>query len=101
MVRIERLPVTALDIRSDAVRKRGGIPYVNHHPATIARQFRAAGLQVERVLSVSNLRHPLLKKALPGPAMLAAERVAQPSLARVRFGPSLFFRLRKGPRAVG
>jgi len=101
MVRLERLPVTALDIRSDAVRKRGGIPYVNHHPATIARQFRAAGLQVERVLSVSNLRHPLLKKTLPGRAMLAAERIAQPSLARVQFGPSLFFRLRKVPRAVG
>src|SRR5215470_13708522 len=101
MVRRERLPVTALDIRSEAVRERGGIPYVNHHPATVARQFRAAGLQVQRVLSVSNLRHPLLKKALPGRTILAAEKMAQARLARVHFGPSLFFLLRKEPRAVG
>ena len=93
MVRREPLPLEALDIRSAATRERGGIPFVNHHPATVAAQFRAAGLQVERVLSVSNLRHPLIKKALPGRAILAAERIAQPRLARVQFGPSLFFLL--------
>jgi ubiquinone/menaquinone biosynthesis C-methylase UbiE len=95
LVRRERLPVTAHDIRSPETRERGGVPYVNHHPATVARQFRAAGLQVERVLSVSNLRHPFLKQALPGRAILAAERIAQPSLARIRFGPSMFFLLAK------
>jgi SAM-dependent methyltransferase len=95
MVRREPLPVTAVDIRSAAIRERGGIPFVNHHPATVATQFRTAGLQVERVLSVSNLRHPLIKKALPGRAIMAAERVAQARLARVQFGPSLFFLLRK------
>jgi len=101
MVRRERLPVSAIDIRSEAVRARGGIPYVNHHPASVARQFRAAGLQVERVLSVSNLRHPLLKKALPDRTILAAEKMAQARLARIQFGPSLFFLLRKDPRAAG
>ena len=95
MVRREPLPVTAVDIRSAAIRERGGIPFVNHHPATVARQFSTAGLRVERVLSVSNLRHPLIKKALPGRAIMAAERAAQGSLARVQFGPSLFFLLRK------
>jgi SAM-dependent methyltransferase len=95
MVRRERLPVGAHDIRSPQTRERGGVPFVNHHPAAVARQFRAAGLRVERVLSVSNLRHPLLKKALPGRAILAAERIAQPSLARIQFGPSLFFLLGK------
>lgn len=95
MVRREPLPVEAIDIRSAATRERGGIPFVNHHPATVAAQFRAAGLRVERVLSVSNLRHPLIKKALPGRAILAAERIAQARLARVQFGPSLFFLLRR------
>ena len=95
MVRRERLPVTAVDIRSAAIREQGGIPFVNHHPATVAKQFRTAGLQIERVLSVSNLRHPLIKKALPGRAILAAERIAQARLARIQFGPSLFFLLRK------
>ena len=101
MVRRERLPLAALDIRSEAVRERGGIPYVNHHPATVARQFRAADLQIQRVLSVSNLRHPLLKMALPGWTILAAEKMAQARLARIHFGPSLFFLLRKEPRDGG
>ncbi len=94
MVRRKRLPVTPLDVRSEATRERGGIPYVNHHPATVARQFRSAGLQIERVLSVSNLRHPFLKKALPDRAILAAEKLAQARLAKIQFGPSLFFLLR-------
>ena len=95
MVKREALSVVPVDIRSAATRERGGIPFVNHHPGTVATQFRAAGLQVERVLSVSNLRHSMFKKTLPGPAIMAAERVAQARLARVRFGPSLFFLLRK------
>ncbi len=95
MVRREPLPVQAIDIRSAANKERDSIPFVNHHPATVAKQFRTVGFQVERVLSVSNLRHPLIKKALPGRAILAAERVAQVRLAGMQFGPSLFFLLRK------
>jgi len=98
LARREPLPFTALDIRSEEARKRGGIPFVNHHPATIGSQFVAAGLHTERVLSVSNLRHPLIKKALPGRAILAAERAGQARLARLRFGPSLFFLLRRQAR---
>ena len=95
MAKREPLPLTALDIRSADARGRGGIPFVNHHPATIGSQFIAAGLHTERVLSVSNLRHPLIKRALPSRAILAAERAAQARLARLQFGPSLFFLLRK------
>jgi len=74
---------------------RGGIPFVNHHPDTVARQLEAAGLQIRRLLSVSNLRHPLIKKALPERVMLSVERAAQERLARIRFGPSMFFLVRK------
>jgi len=93
--RHERIPLTPIDIRSQEARERGGIPFVNHHPATIGSHFVAAGFHTERVLSVSNLRHPLIKKALPTRAILAAERVSQARLARLQFGPSLFFLLRK------
>jgi SAM-dependent methyltransferase len=99
LARREPLPFTALDIRSEQTKKRGGIPFVNHHPVTIGAQFAAAGLAAERVLSVSNLRHPAFKKALPERARLAAERMTQASLARVQFGPSLFFLLRREPEA--
>ena len=100
IARREPLPLTPLDIRSEEVRKGGGIPFVNHHPTTIGSQFVAAGLSTERVLSVSNLRHPLIKKALPTRAILVAERAAQARLARIQFGPSLFFLLRKQPHAA-
>jgi ubiquinone/menaquinone biosynthesis C-methylase UbiE len=95
MVRREPFAVVPIDIRSAAIREQGGIPFVNHHPATVVSQFRAAGLQVERVLSVSNLRHRLIKKTLPVAAIMAAERAAQARLAKMQFGPSLFFLLRK------
>lgn len=89
-LRGKRIPVSAVGIGS-----RGSIPYVNHHPGVVACQVTVAGLQIRRVLSVSNLRHPLIKKILPQRVMLAAEWAAQEGLAELRFGPSLFFLLQK------
>jgi ubiquinone/menaquinone biosynthesis C-methylase UbiE len=90
--RISRLPV---DLRSAESRQRGTAPYFNHHPSTIQYDLSAVGLDVLEVLSVSNLRHPVLKAMVPERAMLAVERAAQQRLARVYFGPSAFFLLRK------
>jgi SAM-dependent methyltransferase len=90
LARGEPIPAAARDIGS-----HDGIPYVNHHPDTVARQFRAAGLQVRRKLSVSNFRHPLLKQVVPARTLLAAERIAQEPLAGACFGPSLMFLLEK------
>jgi SAM-dependent methyltransferase len=95
-MRRERLPREPVDIRSEERRREGGIPFVNHNPRTVVDQLAAAGLDVERTLSVSNLRSPRLKRMLPESAMLAAERVLQPGLAWARFGPSIFMRARKG-----
>ncbi len=94
-LRGERIRYSAVDIRSDESRRRGTAPYVNHHPRTIARELASVDLQVLQVLSVSNLRHPLVKAVLPERAMLAVEHAAQQSLARYHFGPSAFFLLQK------
>ncbi|MEV6012044.1 class I SAM-dependent methyltransferase [Streptomyces sp. NPDC051976] len=91
----QRLPHNSVDIRSASKREEGSIPFVNHHPATVVEQFAAVGLRVDRKLSVSNLRSPSLKRALPTRALLAVERTLQASLASLDFGPSLFFLLRK------
>lgn len=88
-----------VDTRSEESRRRGTAPYFNHHPRTIARQLDAVGLQVRRVLSVSNLRHPVAKALLPRHAMLSIERVAQRPLGRLYFGPSVFFLLQKTVKA--
>jgi ubiquinone/menaquinone biosynthesis C-methylase UbiE len=93
----QKIPTTPVDIRSAANRTSEIIPFVNHHPATITRQLAACGLHVERVLSVSNLRQPALKRFMPERLMLAAEYALQAPLAPLSFGPSLFFMTRKQP----
>jgi ubiquinone/menaquinone biosynthesis C-methylase UbiE len=84
-----------VDRRSEESRRQGTAPYFNHHPRAIARQLSAVGLQVRQVLSVSNLRHPLVKTLLPEDVMLAVERAVQRPLGRFYFGPSTFFLLQK------
>ena len=91
----KKLPAEPVDIRSTKNRKESEIAFVNHNPRTVQKQLAHAGLKVEKVLSVSNLRSPGLKKIAPKSAMLLVERVLQPTLARTYFGPSVFFLVRK------
>jgi ubiquinone/menaquinone biosynthesis C-methylase UbiE len=93
--RHEKMPVKPVDIRSAANRRADEIPFVNHNPSTVIRQLEHAGLRIEAVLSVSNLRSVRLKKMLPQQVMLGAERVLQRPLAGIYFGPSIFFLVRK------
>jgi SAM-dependent methyltransferase len=90
VVRGEKIQVAAREIGS-----RGLIPYVNHHPDTVAGQFQDAALHIRQRLSVSNLRHRAIKRVLPEKTLLAVERVAQQRVARTYFGPSMFFLLQK------
>lgn len=94
-VRRERIPVKPVDIRSKANRRKEEIAFVNHNPATVVRQLEHAGLRVEAVLSVSNLRSVRLKRIMPRELMLMAERMLQRPLAPIYFGPSVFFLARK------
>lgn len=91
----KRLPVEPVDIRSEKNKREEEIPFVNHNPKTVQKQLAHAGLKVEKVLSVSNLRSPALKMIMPQGMMLAVERIMQPTLARTYFGPSVFFLVKK------
>lgn len=91
----KKLPTEPVDIRSAANRREDEVAFVNHNPHTVIKQLAHAGLKVERVLSVSNLRSPGLKRILPKGLMLAAENILQPTLANTFFGPSVFFLVRK------
>jgi ubiquinone/menaquinone biosynthesis C-methylase UbiE len=95
LVKAQKFSAEPVDIRSPEHRTNQEIPFVNHNPHTVIRQFKAAGLTVERVLSVSNLRSPLVKKIIPSKLLLLAERSLQPVLAPAFFGPSIFFLVRK------
>lgn len=89
------LPKEPVDIRSAENRREDEIAFVNHNPKTVIKQLNKAGLKVNAVLSVSNLRSTTLKKIVPREIMLGVEKVAQKPLASVYFGPSIFFLVSK------
>lgn len=91
----KKLPQDPVDIRSAKNLRKEEIPFVNHNPETVIKQLAHAGLRVEKVLSVSNLRSPGLKKVLPRKLMLTVESVLQPTLSAAYFGPSVFFLVKK------
>jgi SAM-dependent methyltransferase len=95
----EPLPVKPVDIRTAAHRTKDEIPFVNHNPHTVIRQLEHAGLHVQAVLSVSNLRSQRLKQVVPQGVMLSLERLLQRPLASMYFGPSIFFLVSKRPTA--
>lgn len=94
-LRGEKFPVTPVDIRTKKNKRDDEIPFVNHNPKTVMRQFAHAGLKVQDTLSVSNLRSPGLKKRVPMGVMLAIEKRLQGPLSGIHFGPSVFFLVRK------
>lgn len=91
----KKLPTEPVDIRSPENQREDEIPFVNHNPKTVRKQLAHAGLKVEKVLSVSNLRSPLLKRIIPEGGMLAIESLMQTTLAKTYFGPSTVFLVRK------
>lgn len=94
-IRGKGVPKTPVDIRSEQSKKAGEIAFVNHHPKIIIKKLQAAGFDVEATLSGSNLRSPRLKKLLGKKPLLAVEKLMQPLLAPLYFGPSVWLRLRK------
>jgi SAM-dependent methyltransferase len=90
-----RIPADPVDVRSLPHRTSDSIPFVNHHPRMLMRELSACGLRIERRLSVSNLRQPLVKRAMPERLLLGAEYLVQVPLAPLHFGPSIFFLARR------
>jgi ubiquinone/menaquinone biosynthesis C-methylase UbiE len=87
------VPKNPVDIRS--AQNKDDIPFVNHHPKTVIKKLQEAGFEVEATLSGSNMRSPTLKRALGKKPLLAVEKVMQPLLAPIYFGPSVWLRLKK------
>jgi ubiquinone/menaquinone biosynthesis C-methylase UbiE len=94
-VRGKKVPKTPVDIRSEKSKKEGEVAFVNHHPKTIIKMLTDAGFEVETALSGSNLRSPRLKKVFGKRPLLALEKVMQPLLAPIYFGPSVWLKLTK------
>lgn len=91
----KRMPKDPVDIRSEKNKREEEIAFVNHNPRTVIKQLAHAGLTVETILSVSNLRSTTLKKIVPKAVMLKVENVLQRPLGRTFFGPSIWMLVKK------
>lgn len=94
-VKLQKMPVDPVDIRSAENRRDDEIPFVNHNPKTVKKQLAQTGFKVEQVLSVSNFRSPTLKKILPKSVLVSLEKSVQKPLAKTYFGPSTVYLLKK------
>ncbi len=90
-------PISSLPLerRRPSNIRRGTIPFVNHHPQSILKALSLCHFVPLKTLSVSNFRSPFLKKILPLPLLLILESIAQITLSRLYFGPSIFVLARK------
>jgi ubiquinone/menaquinone biosynthesis C-methylase UbiE len=91
----KKVPEKPVSIQDEAKVRAGELPFVNHHPRMIIKMLNQAGFEVEATLSGSNLRSPTLKRILGKKPLLAVEKVMQPLLAPIYFGPSVWLRLKK------
>ncbi|MFC1516980.1 class I SAM-dependent methyltransferase [Candidatus Margulisiibacteriota bacterium] len=69
--------------------------FYNYHPAYIEKLCQKAGFRIEKVLSVSNFRWSFLKQLFGPGVLLWLENLLQTPLGFVRFGPSIYLKLRK------
>ncbi|TSC83614.1 MAG: Methyltransferase type 11 [Parcubacteria group bacterium Gr01-1014_13] len=86
---------TSVDLRSQASIRKKYIHFVNHYPQTVLKGLAEKGFTVDRILSVSNFRMPMLKKVVPLNWLLFLEKMTQSWLGKLYFGPSLFVRARR------
>jgi ubiquinone/menaquinone biosynthesis C-methylase UbiE len=95
LLKAKRVPNEPVDIRSRKNRNSDVIAFVNHNPKTVIKKLAHNGLKVEKILSVSNFRNPILKKLVPISLLLWMEKLSQPLLAKSFFGPSIFLLVKK------
>jgi ubiquinone/menaquinone biosynthesis C-methylase UbiE len=86
----QSLLLTPIEKRSLKNIKKHTISFLNHSPDSIQKLLSKSGFTINTVLSVSNLRSPILKKIIPSSILINLERILQPILGKIYFGPSIF-----------
>jgi ubiquinone/menaquinone biosynthesis C-methylase UbiE len=89
---MHRASKKSVSIKSNIV---GGVAYVGHHPKTIRKLLSHEGLKVNSVLSVGNLRLDFLTNRMPVAMLMPFEKLLQKQMAKISFGPRLFFLVEK------
>lgn len=81
---------------TQTIQGQEGIFY-NYHPEHILQLLEKNNFVLEKKLSVSNLRIPLIKKILPLSLLLSLDTIIQPLFTHFIWGPSLWLQCRKNP----
>jgi len=68
---------------------------INFHPKYVENIFDKIGFTTEEILSVSNYRSTTLKKIFGAKFLTKLERGTQKPLAKIRFAPSIYYKLKK------
>lgn len=84
-----------IERRSPQNIKQNLIPFSNHHPQKVIHDLKEMGFTLKAVYSVSNFRHPILKRIFPQRWLLWLEDKTQSLLAPFLFGPSIFILAQK------
>ena len=80
--------------RSDSKDYCGGEQtFLNYHPEQLIAIASEKGFEKNTSLSVSNFRHPRIKKLIPLKALLAMEKTSQKIAAPLLFGPNIWLLL--------
>ena len=69
--------------------------FFNYHPKYMEDIFKKQGFEIVEILSVSNFRSKRLKKMFKTKTLVKMEKAVQKPLAKVRFAPSIYYKLVK------
>lgn len=89
------LEIFPKDLRTKRSKNMGVIPFLNFHPDIIKEKLENAGFKIIETRSVSNFRNSFLKNILPTSLLLSIEKLLQPILSKINFGPSIFILAQK------
>jgi len=85
------LEIFPKDLRSKRSKKKKVLPFLNYHPDDIDKKLDDLGFDIVEKRSISNIRNTFLKNSLPLEFLLSIESFLQKPLAKVCFGPSMFY----------
>lgn len=92
---LRRSDVNPFDRNPSSLKGLNKDGFYNYHPKYIEQVFRDAGFAIDDVLSVSNFRSAKLKQIFGTERLVALEKRVQKPLAKIRFAPSIYYRLVK------
>ncbi|MBU1104406.1 class I SAM-dependent methyltransferase [Candidatus Parcubacteria bacterium] len=89
---IAKFNLKHFDLSPVSIATKSKVNFCNFHPQFVEEALGNAGFRIEKKLSVSNLRSPLLKKYFADKTLAEVESRLQEPLSCINFGPSVFLK---------